>query len=474
MPASGSVRVVRSFAVVTIAALIASLLALGLTSRPARGAEAAAAAKVVKCTKKKRLTAAQRRARARKLARMTRRQRVAFKRREARREAARRKACRKARRGPAREADAPGGTPRPNPAPAPAAPAPPPAAGLPDARPPVRRAGTMEGWNGYGAGSWPGADWRPYSDASPFNRRLDGAVVHPNSDAIVRKILSWGKPADMVAGVAGTTSDYGHPTYWSQPSDPRFTLRATGTPNAIQNTQIPIPDAARPAGGGDGHMTVVTPEGWEYDFWQVASKPAGGGTLSFSIGGRIPIDGDGLDGKATAALFGNLAGIIRAPEMAAGEIDHALFVVLKCSSATTAYGYGTVVGPAGQSAYVWPATHGASRCSSAEDVDAPPLGARLQLAMSDAEIAALDVPQWKKTILTALAHYGGYFGDTGGSGFGLMFESGATYTSFGVTDPLVTFAAQNGLPARNGQYVFDVASGVDWARYLRVVVPPSR
>ncbi len=112
-------------------------------------------------------------------------------------------------------------------------------------------------------------------------------------------------------------------------------------------------------------MTVVTPEGWEYDFWQVSSKPAGGGTLSFSIGGRIPIDGDGLDGKATASLFGNLAGIIRAPEMAAGEIDHALFIVLKCSSATTAFGHGTVVGPAGQSAYVYPATHGASAARAA-------------------------------------------------------------------------------------------------------------
>ena len=33
--------------------------------------------------------------------------------------------------------------------------------------------------------------------------------------------------------------------------------------------------------------------------------------------------------------------------------------------------------------------------------------------MSDAQIAALAVPAWKKTILTALAHYGGYVGDTG-------------------------------------------------------------
>ncbi|HYV14547.1 MAG TPA: hypothetical protein VE972_00825, partial [Conexibacter sp.] len=91
----------------------------------------------------------------------------------------------------------------------------------------------------------------------------------------------------------------------------------------------------------------------------------------------------------------------------------------------------------------------------------------------DAQIAALNVPAWKKTILTALAHYGGYVGDTGGPGFGLQFESSATYTVFGLADPLVAFAQQNGISSSGGIYVFDVASGVDWARYLRVLTPPA-
>jgi hypothetical protein len=373
-------------------------------------------------------------------------------------------------------APVPNPLPGPSPAPVPGPPSQPGPPTRPPTRPPtppVHRDGSAAGWNGYGVGSWPGANWRPYADSSPFNRRIGGTAPHPNSAALARKILSWGTPQTMVAGGSGTTSDYGHPTYWSQPTDPLFTLRATGTPNGIQNTQIPIPDAAQAARGGDGHMTVVTPDGWEYDFWQVASKPRGGGTMTFSIGGRIPIDGDGLDGKATASLFGNLAGVIRAQEMIAGEIDHALFVVLKCASAKADYGFGTVVGPSSQSAYVYPATHGGTRCSGSEDVDAPPMGARIQLAMSDAEIAALGVPAWKKTILTALAHYGGYVGDTGGSGFGLMFESGATYTSFGAADPLVDFARASGVPEQRGLFIFDVASGVDWARYLRVLTPPS-
>ena len=78
-----------------------------------------------------------------------------------------------------------------------------------------------------------------------------------------------------------------------------------------------------------------------------------------------------------------------------------------------------------------------------------------------------------RQLLRALAHYGGYVGDTGGPGFAFQIESSTMYTSFGAADPLRTFGRENGLPQWEGRYVFNVASGVDWARYLRVVAPPS-
>lgn len=339
---------------------------------------------------------------------------------------------------------------------------------------PAGAAHAAQGWNGFGAGSWPGANWRPYAASSPFNTPAAGAAVHPNSAAYVKKILSWGKPGTLVAGVADTTKDYAHPTYFAQPTDPVYTLHATSTKNAIEGLKIRIPSAARPAAGNDGHMTVVQPDGWEYDFWRVSSKPAGGGTLTFSIGGRTRIDGSGLDSRATASNFGNMAGSIRGAELAAGKINHALFVVLRCTSGTTSFGYGTKPAPGGgQSAYVYPASHGGASCDNA----APPMGARLKLDMSDAQISALAVPAWKKTILRALATYGGYVGDTGGSGFAFQFESGSGYTSFGAADPLVTYAKSIGMRAGTGDwagtYAFEMASGVDWARYLRVLVPPA-
>lgn len=331
-------------------------------------------------------------------------------------------------------------------------------------------AGAAAGWGGFGAGTAPGPTWRPYEPNSPFNRGSVGPPAHPNSARIVQRVLSQGVVGNLSAGTAGTTYDYGHPTYYSQPTDPLFTLSWTGGgPGTTNGMKIRIPDAARPAVGDDGHMTVVTPDGWEYDFWRVSSKPRGGGILKYSGGGRTRIDGDGLNSGATAANFGNLAGIIRGPELAAGRIDHALFIVIGCSARGTSFGYGTRATSTGS--YVYPATHAGTPCPT-DSPDLPPLGTRFLLAMSPAQINALAVPAWKKTILRALAHYGGFVGDTGGPGFAFQFESGATYTSFGRPDPLVTLAQSNGLPTWNGTYTFNMSSGVEWAKYLRVLVPP--
>jgi hypothetical protein len=341
----------------------------------------------------------------------------------------------------------------------------------PPSEEPEGGSGSGSGWDGFGGGVLPGPGWRPYASISPFNTTTEGASVHPNSQAIVEKVLSWGLPGNLVAGTSGTKDDWGHPTFYALPSDPIFTLHATATSySPIEGMKIRVPKQARPAGSEDGHMTVVTPDGWEYDFWQVHEKNLSTGTLTFSNGGRTRIDGDGLGSGATAARFGSLAGMIRGPELQAGHINHALFIVLKCAAKGTGFGYGATATSYGSS-FVYPAMHGGSACAS-EEANAPPLGTRLKLAMSDLQIEALLVPAWKKTILKALAHYGGYVGDTGGPGFAFMFESGTSYTALGLTDPLVTLATLDLLPIWNGDYVFNMAGGVDWARYLRILTPP--
>ena len=326
----------------------------------------------------------------------------------------------------------------------------------------------------FGVGNWPDGCWRPYADSSPFNQRLpESPRLASNSSAVVQRLAGWGGPSDLSAGVADTTSDWQHPTYYPKPTDPVFTLHCTqaswGTCD-IEGHRIRIPQQARAAGGADAHMTVIDQAtGWEYDLYKYCYQgcasqsqrtlPQGGGDIYFRWGDRTRIDGDGRGtgdsgASANAGHYGNLAGAIRAQEMERGEINHALFMLVKCDSGQVHY-------PAGG--------HGA-KCS--DPANAPAMGARFQLAMSDSQIDALAVPRWKKTILRAMAHYGMYVGDTGGSPWDLQFESGSTYTSFGYADRMVAFAQQAGIPrSSSGRYYFDLSSGVDWQRHLRVVDP---
>ena len=198
----------------------------------------------------------------------------------------------------------------------------------------------------FGPGNWPGGCWRPYSATSPFNQMIPANPrLDPRSPQIVSRLLGFGSVQHLLAGQADTPDDYSHPTYYSQLLDPLYTLHcyeASWGTCAIEGERVNVPNAARPAGGGDAHLTVVNQiTGREYDLYKVRSKPAGGGTLEFRWGGSTSINGTGLGSAATASQVGNLAGIIRAQELEAGEINHAIFIVAKCDS-------GVYIHPAGQ------------------------------------------------------------------------------------------------------------------------------
>lgn len=285
------------------------------------------------------------------------------------------------------------------------------------------------------AGSWPGGCWLPYSDSSPFDRQLPANPrLASRSGSIVDQVMSLGKVNNLVAGQSGTRDDFSHPTYWGRSSDPLYRVDCVedwGTCE-IEGHQIHVPAAAKAAAGEDGHMTVVDQtSGWEYDLWQVRSKGPSGGRLVVSWGGRTRIDGDGLGSEGTAAHFGNLAGVIRAPELAAGEIRHALFMTIDCSSGKAVY----------------PAKGTGQACSTTGRSNTKaPMGSRFQLNMSEGQIEGLNVPRWKKTVLHAMARYGMYFGDTGSGTWGIQFESGSTYQSLGFADEMKSYARDAGVP----------------------------
>jgi hypothetical protein len=296
----------------------------------------------------------------------------------------------------------------------------------------------------------------------------------PRSAALVASALQWGAPASITVGTAGTRYDYGHPVYYARRRDPVYVLHATEPwgRNPLDGRRIHVPAGARPAGGGDGHMTVIEPDGWEYDLWHASAPSPGNRRLSFGWGGRTRVYGNGLGSPATAAHFAGLAGVIRPEELAAGRIDHALFIVLRCTGTGAGFGYRVHESrQAWSGGWVYPAA-GSGKTCRAHDPTLPPMGARFRLAMSDAQIARLPFPKWKKAVLFALADYGGYVGDTGGPGFAFELQSGSTYTSFGAPDRFVALARAAGIRPYGGLYSFDVGSGVNWRRYLQVVAPP--
>jgi hypothetical protein len=332
----------------------------------------------------------------------------------------------------------------------------------PPAPPPTATATVTCGYGTFAAGRWPTGCWRPFGGASPFNLPVPASPpVLASSARMVAQMLRLARIANPYAGAADTPSDWYDPVYWSQPSDPIYTVHCTRSWGvcSVEGAQIRIPGPARPSGSADAHLSVIDQaSGWEYDFWQASKPGAAGGALTVSWGGRTSIGGDGLGSGASAAGQGLAGGLIRAAELAAGHIDHALAMSVRCTAA----------GP------VYPAHGDAAICP--DPTDAPPTGQRFYLAMTDPEIAALPAPAWKKTVLTALAHYGVYITDTGGNISLVAFESGSSYTSFGRPDPLVAFAQQNPSPAivpDHELYYYDLASGVDWAGRLRALAPPT-
>jgi hypothetical protein len=318
----------------------------------------------------------------------------------------------------------------------------------------------------------PGACWRPFGPASPFNRALGPAPrLLPGWEQVVRRTTAFGPGLSFEGGVAGTPDDWGAPLYFSTRRDPLYRVHCLKqwSPCEIEGMRVRIPARARPAAGGDGHLAAIDQaQGWEYDFWQVRHKPPGGGRLDVSYGGRTRIRGaraDGLGSNATAAHFALSAGIIRPAELAAGRIDHALFMTVPCTN-------GTFVAPA-----TGPGVGRSCTAIGRPAAGAPALGQRFYLAMSDAQIAALPVPAWGRTILQAMARYGMIVGDTGGTGWGVRTESGTSYTSFGYADPWAQLGRRFGVGSWRSsatgrrKYLFDLRGVVAWDQHLRVVDP---
>jgi hypothetical protein len=278
---------------------------------------------------------------------------------------------------------------------------------------------------------------------SPWNQRIPaGASLYDDpgtptvneGQQIANQLATWnvndGKdipwnPLTMPADAP----DFQRPVYYAKLSDPEYTIQCNrfGGACEIASANVRIPMGAQPAAGGctrqeqidetcavDGHLSVVQPDGSEFDLWQ-SEVPSGvtGDTLDVSFGGKTHVAEDGLWSNATALQSGALGGSVTAYEQAAGEINHALAMGVPCVRS--------------DQSFVYPANGNADRCGGP---GTPRTGERIRLNPNH-EVNSSLYPAWLKPWLRALQRYGAYVVDTGGaSTFGLRQLSDQTYTSF--------------------------------------------
>ena len=299
----------------------------------------------------------------------------------------------------------------------------------PDA--PARSSSVSEGLGNFGVGSWPGACWRPYADDSPFNQRLPRRPrLDPRSDAIVRRVTGWGEPAELRAGVAGTTERLAAPDLLpgrATTRSSRSTAPRAGAPARSRACACASPTPPRPAAGSDGHLTVVDQDS------RLGVRLLAGAAQAARR--RPPRD---LLGRAHPHRRGRPRAPTRTPPTTARSRESSAPRRCAAAASTTRSSCSSAATPAARSTRLagW-------GCACDSSAGAPSQGTRFQLDLSPAEIDALRVPDWKKTILRAMAEYGLYVGDTtGGTPWNIWFESGATYTSFGRRDPMVALRAR--------------------------------
>jgi hypothetical protein len=377
-------------------------------------------------------------------------------------------------------------------------------------------------YDGFSGSNQPPASWRPYAGNSVWNqevpeheatsREVAAREVLPESPAVVEELTKENTsipeserphppPQNLLAGVVEAEGplqpgqhggDFGHPIYWAKRSDPPYTLVGSEAglnecalfPSPISGITVNIPAGAKPADGTDGHMAVVEPNGAEYDLFQAKelSAPSGmtPGKMEFVCGSETQINGSGLGAEETASHFDLAAGIMRPAEMQNHHINHALFVAVHEV----------------KNIFRYPATSSDGRCSGA-CLGAPPMGARLWLAMNKDEIKALALPPWEEAIAVALNQYGAYVGDsTGAEGFVLSFESPMSTLSFAAelpttqeNDPMLAFAETERLNGVSGHYdslirqsapfsngkredAFLIFADIPWSTRLKVIKGP--
>jgi len=221
-----------------------------------------------------------------------------------------------------------------------------------------------------------------------WNRRVDGLPVHPDSKALKRSIgLDRSLHPDF-----GSYSGYGIPWNVVDASTPRESVTFRWASESDVGP-YPIPADPRIEGGNDRHLLMLDRAACRlFELFDARLEENGWHAGS---GAAWDLRSNALRPRgwtsADAAGLPILPGLARYPEVAAGEIRHAL----------------RFTAPVTRRAYIYPARHFASDRTAAS---LPPMGVRVRLRAS---VRIGSFPPQARIVLRALKRYGMILADNG-------------------------------------------------------------
>jgi hypothetical protein len=201
--------------------------------------------------------------------------------------------------------------------------------------------------------------------------------------------------------------EFGVPIYEPPAGTSRYSVRSLNAPawgqDPFAGLSIPLTSSFTPALGSDGAMAVIDrAAGKAYGFWQYNWN---GGRPQASWGGVAPLDGPGNGDGSTGAGISRVAGVVRAKEIAAGAINHALVFSTDIGNCAGTFRY--------------PATKTDGRSSASTCI---PEGVRVQLDPSVDLNAIPGITAGEKMVGRALQNYGAINIDNGGARMAFSFE----------------------------------------------------
>jgi hypothetical protein len=227
---------------------------------------------------------------------------------------------------------------------------------------------------------------------NPWRRDISHAPVSRHSAQWVRSV---GRRLHLHPDF-GSNPSYGFPYSVVPKGQKRVRIRFTAYGDESDPGPYPVPLDARVESGGDRHVLVASANCHLYELYDASRtargwKAASGAVFDLSSNALRP---DGWT-SADAAGLPILPGLVRASEVRAGHIDHAL----RFTVSTT------------QRGYIHPATHQAGATNSRL---VPPMGARFRLKRS---YSLRRFHGQALVILRCLKKYGMFVADNGSDWF---------------------------------------------------------